>query len=61
MSWRLHCTNHFESAFTGEILVPKRIYTRANPDPNPPKAVENIEKILRKSSSKIEKETYQLY
>jgi len=36
-------------------LAPKRKYTRANPDPNPPTAVENIEKIIRKSSSKVGK------
>lgn len=42
-------------------MAPKRIYTRSNPDPNPPIAVENPEKILRESSSKVGKETYQLY
>lgn len=42
-------------------MAPNRIYTRAIPDPNPPKEVENPEKILRKSSSKVSKETYQLY
>ena len=61
MSWRFHCINHLKSDFTGEILAPRRIYTRANPDPNPPIAVENPEKILRKSSSKVGKETYELY
>lgn len=61
MSWRFHYTNQFKSDFIGEILAPKRIYTRANPNPNPPKAVENPEKILRKSSSKVGKETYHLY
>ena len=42
-------------------MAPKRIYRRANPYPNPPKEVENPEKILRKSSSKVGKETYQLH
>jgi len=42
-------------------LGPKRIYTRANLDPNPPITVENPKKIFRKSSSKVGKETYQLY
>jgi hypothetical protein len=42
-------------------MAPKRIYTRANLDPNPPEAVENPEKILRKSNSKVGKDTYQLH
>ena len=42
-------------------MAPKRIYTRANPDPNPPKVFENPENILRKSNSKVGKGTYQLY
>ena len=42
-------------------MAPNRIYTRASPDRNLPKPVENPEKILRKSSSKSGKETYQLY
>ena len=42
-------------------MAPKRIYTRANLDPNPPKAVQNPNKILKKSSSKVGKETYQLH
>ena len=42
-------------------MVPKRIYTRANLDFNLPIAVENPERILRKSSSKVGKDTYQLY
>ena len=44
-----------------EIMAPKRIYTRANLDPKPPIAIENPEMILRKSISKVGKETYQLY
>lgn len=42
-------------------MAPKRIYRSTNLDPNPPEAVENLEKILRKSNSKVEKETYQLH
>ena len=61
MSWRFHYINHFKSDFNGEILAPKRIYTRANLDLNPSIAVENPEKTFRKSSSKVGKETYQLY
>ena len=61
MSPRFHCTKYFKSDFTVEILAPKRIYTRDNPDPNPSEAVENPKKILRKSNSKVGKETYQLH
>ena len=39
----------------------KIIYTRANPDPNPPKVFENPQNILRKSNSKVGKDTNQLY
>ena len=42
-------------------MDPKRIYTRANLDPNPPIVFENIERILRKTKSKVDKDTYQLY
>lgn len=45
--------------FTMEILAPKRIYTRNNPNPNPHKVVEDPEKILR-SSSKTCKGTFHL-
>lgn len=42
-------------------MASKRIYTRANPDPNPPEIFENPEKILKKNNSKVEKDTFQLY
>ena len=42
-------------------MASKRIYTRANLDLDPPEAVENPEKILRQSNSKVEKETYHLH
>ena len=45
----------------GEILAPKRIYTRRNPDPNPPKVVENPERILRRSNSKANKGIFHLH
>ena len=38
----------------------KNIY-KSHPDPNPPIVFENPERILRKSSSKVGKDTYQLY
>ena len=37
------------------IIAPKRINTRRNPDPKPPKVVHNLEKILRRNSSKTVK------
>lgn len=42
-------------------MAPKRIYTRANSDPNPPEVFENPEKILKKSNSKVGNNTHQLY
>ena len=42
-------------------MAPKIIYTRNNPDPNPPKVFENPKNIFRKSNSKVGKYTYQLY
>ena len=61
MSWRFHCLKFYKGDSTGEILAPKRIYTRANLDPNPPIVFENPERILRKSNSKVWKDIYQLY
>ena len=61
MSRRFHCLNIYKSESTREILAPKIIYTRANLDPNPPIVFENLERILRKSNSKVWKDTYQLY
>ena len=45
---------------TGEILATKRIYTRKNPNPNPPEVVEDPNNILRRSSNKIDKGTFHL-
>ena len=61
MSWRFHCLNLYKSDSNREILAPKRIYTRPNPNPNPPIVFENCKRILRKSNSKVGKDTYQLY
>ena len=61
MSWWFHCLNFYEGDSTGKILAPKWIYTRANPNPNPPKVFENPELFFRKSNSKVGKDTYQLY
>lgn len=36
--------------YTSIDLDPKKIYSRANPDPKPPKIVDNLEKFLRKKS-----------
>ena len=36
-------------------MAPKTIYTRANPNPNPPKAVENPEKYLERVVVRLEK------
>ena len=30
-------------------MAPRRIHTRAHPNPNPPEIVDNLERILRKS------------
>ena len=44
---------------TGEIIAPKRIYMRKNPNPNPPEVVEDPENILR-SSNKNDKGIFHL-
>ena len=49
-----------EGDFTREIIAPKIIYTRRNPDPNPPKVVENPERILRRSNNKADKGIFHL-
>ena len=49
-----------EGDSTGEILAPKRIYTRRNPSPNPPKVVEDPERILRRSNNKADKGIFHL-
>lgn len=49
-----------EDDSTGESLAPKRIYTRRNPDPNPPKVVEDLEKILRTSNNNANKGIFHL-
>ena len=36
-------------------MAPKRIYTRRNLDPNPPKVVDHPERILRRSNNKVDK------
>ena len=36
-------------------MTPKIIHTRIFPDPNPPKVVENPERILRRSNIKVDK------
>ena len=61
MSWKFHSLNIYKSDSTREILARKRIYARANPYPNPPIVFENPKRILRKSNSKVGKDTYQLY
>ena len=42
-------------------MASKRIYTRDNLDPNSPKIFGNPKKILKKSNSKVEKDTFQIY
>ena len=39
----------------GKYMETKRIHTRRFPDPNPPKVVENPERILRRSSTPTNK------
>ena len=39
----------------GKNLAPKRIYTRRFPYPNPPKVVENLERILRRGNITADK------
>ena len=41
-------------------MAPKRIHTRRVPDPNPLKVVENLERILRRSSSQADKGIFHL-
>ena len=36
-------------------MAPRRIHTRIFPDPNPPKVVENPERILKRSNIKVDK------
>ena len=38
-------------------MAPKKIYTRANPDPNPPTIVDNPEKLLKTQKVQEEKNT----
>ena len=40
--------------------MPKIIHTRRFPDPNPPKVVENPERIVRRSSIKVDKGIFHL-
>ena len=44
----------------GINLAPKRIHTRIFPDPNPPKVVENLERILRRSNTQADKGIFPL-
>lgn len=60
MSWRFHSL-FYKGDSTRKILDPKRIYTRANLDPNPLEVFENPDKILEKSISNVGNDTYQLY
>ena len=39
----------------GKNIAPKKVHTRRFPDPNPPKVVENLERILRRSNVKADK------
>ena len=41
-------------------MAPKRIYTRRNPDQNPPKVVENPNRILRRSNNRVVKGIFHL-
>ena len=41
-------------------MVPKRIHTRRFPDPNPPKVVENPERIQRRSNNKDDEGIFHL-
>jgi hypothetical protein len=41
-------------------MAPKRIHTRRFPDPNPPKVVENPERILRRSNTQADKGIFYL-
>ena len=41
-------------------MAPKRIHTRRFPDPNPPKVVENPERILRRSNTQANKGIFHL-
>ena len=41
-------------------MAPKRIHTRIFPDPNPPKVVENPERILRRGNIKVDKGIFHL-
>ena len=36
-------------------MAPRRIYTRRFPDPDPPKVVDNLERILRRSNTQVVK------
>jgi hypothetical protein len=38
-----------------EILAPKKIHARKNPDPNPPEVAFDLEKIIYKSQKKVSK------
>ena len=42
-------------------MAPKTIHTRRFPDPNPPKVVENPERILRRSSTQADKGIFHLH
>ena len=41
-------------------MVPKIVHTRGFPDPNPPKVVENPERILRRSNTQADKGIFHL-
>ena len=41
-------------------MAPKRIHTRIFPDPDPPKVVENPERILRRSNTQADKGIFHL-
>ena len=45
---------------TREILANKRIYTRRNTYPNPPKVVEDPNRILRRCNNKVDKGIFHL-
>ena len=44
----------------GKNLAPRRIHTRRFLDPNPPKVVENPERILRRSNTQADKGIFHL-
>lgn len=50
-----------EGDSTPKILDPKRIYTRINLDPNPPKVVEDPRRILRRGNNNVDKGIFHLH